>query len=153
MEQDPHGSRTPTASTFLCGSRSTEMGRGIPNSSGTTRAGISTACFAVFEQTQSCCWTECATHSIPYTSQSRVPLASPPPWGEQPSRGQQTQHRAAQFCPGSEGNQDATRATQWLLKFRTAIAVGLGNSFHSRSWGRGVRRHEEMYSWNKILKA
>lgn len=150
MEQHPHGSRTLTASTFLCGSLSTEMGREIPNPSDTIRAGISTACFVVFKQTRSCCWTMCEP-SIPHTSQSSVPLASPQPWGEQPSWGQQTQHRAAQPCPGSGENQDATGTTQWLLKFRTTIVVRLGNAFHSRSgeggWGDTRRCIHETKFW------
>lgn len=103
-----------TASTFLCGSLRTQMGRETPNPPGTSRAGISTACFAVFKQTRSCCWAVCEL-SMAQSSQSSVPRASLPAWGEEPSWGQQTQLRAGtsgQAQEGSRENQESTRATE-----------------------------------------
>lgn len=68
-----------------------------------------------------------------------------PTLGRRAQPGRANPAPSCSVLPRLSHDQDATRATQRLLKFRAAVVLGLGNSFHSRSWERGVRRHEEMY--------
>lgn len=109
VQLHPRGCRIPADSTFLRGPLSTQMGREIPNPPGTSRAGISTACFAVLKQTRSCCWAVCEP-SIAQSSQSSVPRASPLAGNSKPSS--ELLLTSAQARDVSRENQESTRATE-----------------------------------------